>query len=174
MNSAQQCHSTAFFIESHDCNIQLTLSSANNLQCLLGGLCDEENRAGVPERLPYNRFEVFVARVEKNEPCESWMSGWCQSGFHCRVHANFYGNWRAKVPNNLGLPTFTNSETFLAESPVFGELASASSVEQVRNDKKTLDQTHAENRADLFRVHMLRGRGLTEEISGNSKDFRTR
>jgi len=40
-------------------------------------------------------------------------------------------------------------------------------------DKKAVDQTGAENRTDLFRVHVLRGRSLTEEMSGNSKDFRT-
>jgi hypothetical protein len=31
-----------------------------------------------------------------------------------------------------------------------------------------VDQTDAENRADLFRVHLLRGRGLTEEILGSN------
>ena len=31
MNGAQQCHPTAISIESHDSDIQLTLSSANNL-----------------------------------------------------------------------------------------------------------------------------------------------
>jgi hypothetical protein len=38
----------------------------------------------------------------------------------------------------------------------------------VRNDKEAVDQTDAENRADLFRVHLLRGRGLTEEIAGSN------
>jgi hypothetical protein len=57
-------------------------------------------------------------------------------------------------------------------STVFGELPSAGSVEPGENDKKAVDQTHAENRADLFRVHVLRGRGL--KILGNSEDFRTR
>jgi hypothetical protein len=28
--------------------------------------------------------------------------------------------------------------------------------------QKALDQTDAQNRADLFRVHLLRGRGLIE------------
>ena len=82
MNGAQQYHPTAIFIESHDSDIQLTLSSANNLQRLLGSLCDEENRAGVPKRLPDSLLEVVVARVEKNEPCESWIRERCQSRFH--------------------------------------------------------------------------------------------
>jgi hypothetical protein len=56
------------------------------------------------------------------------------------------------------------ADLFGHRSTVFGELRSAVSVEQVRNDKKTVDQTDAENRADLFRVHLLRRRGLTEEI----------
>jgi hypothetical protein len=38
----------------------------------------------------------------------------------------------------------------------------------MRNDKKALDQTDAEKRADLFRVHLLRGRGLKEEILGSN------
>ena len=48
------------------------------------------------------------------------------------------------------------------------ELRSGVSVDKVRNDKKAMDQTNAENRADLFRVHLLRGRGLTEEIVGSN------
>lgn len=39
-------------------------------------------------------------------------------------------------------------------------------------DQKEVDQADAQDRADLFRVHVLRRRGL--KISGNSKDFRTR
>ena len=38
----------------------------------------------------------------------------------------------------------------------------------MRNDKKTLDQTDAEYRADFFGVHLLRGRGLREEIVGSN------
>jgi hypothetical protein len=59
-------------------------------------------------------------------------------------------------------------------STVFRKLASASSVEPDENDKKAVDQTGAENCTDLFRVYVLRGRGLTEEMSDNSEDFRRR
>ena len=53
---------------------------------------------------------------------------------------------------------------FYGRSTVFGELPSAGSVETGENDKKTVDQTGAENCTDLFRVHVLRGCGLTEDI----------
>jgi hypothetical protein len=53
----------------------------------------------------------------------------------------------------------------LAVHLFFGKLPSASSVEPGENDKKAVDQTGAENCTDLFRVYVLRGRGLTEEIA---------
>jgi len=39
-------------------------------------------------------------------------------------------------------------------------------------DKKAVDQAGAENRPDLFRVHMLRGRSLTEEMLRKNDNFR--
>ena len=42
----------------------------------------------------------------------------------------------------------------------------------MRYAKKAVDQTGAENRADLFRVPVLRRRGLTEEILRKEGIFR--
>jgi hypothetical protein len=58
--------------------------------------------------------------------------------------------------------------SWFGRSTAFAELPSASSVESGENDKKAVDQTNVENSADLFRVHVLRGRSLTGQILGSN------
>src|SRR6266849_3099705 len=63
----------AIFTESHDSEIQLAPSSADDFQRIAHGSGEKERGIGTENRSPYHRLDVGVACVEKRPPCLHWL-----------------------------------------------------------------------------------------------------